>query len=224
MRHWLRVGAAACTVIVAMGCSRGPADGSGTTSSAATSALSGASGTAGIAPSGATAAAPGPAEQPLVEEREDGSVAWIVRPDGSVRVTVRDATGKPVPPPDVEGTLTIRDTTTPMRAEGEALVGAVGKLEDDLTDIAYSLKVKGTPWSGMIQVPVEGTSALLAEPKVTVPPGTVGPNGGVVDVVGDQRVEIVANKETGELRVYLLDDKLEVMPVGDAEITVGIVQ
>jgi hypothetical protein len=205
---------------IGLGCNRTGSDAAGGAASAAPGAGSGVSGSAASGSSGASSAA----GKPLVEQREDGSLAWTIRPDGSVTVKIRDAEGKAVAPADLEGTLTVREAATPMWAEGDGLGGAIGKLDDELTDVGYSVKVKGKEWSGMLQVPSEGTAALAAEPKVSVPPGTVGPNGGVVDVVGDQRVELVADSESGELRVYLLDDKLQVMPVGDAEITVGIVE
>jgi hypothetical protein len=205
---------------LATACNRASSDAAGSTASAASGA--------GLAtpPSVASgsAQASGATARPLVEEREDGSLSWIIRPDGSVRVTVRDATGHAVVPPEIEGSVTVREASTPMWNEGDALVGALGALEDDLTDVTYSLKVKGVPWQGALQVPSGGTDALVADSSVTVPPGTVGPNGGMVEVIGDQRVEILGDPAGGELRVYLLDDKLAVMPVGDAEITVGFVQ
>jgi hypothetical protein len=220
MRRWAWIGGLLLAAGLGTSCSRAASDGASGTSSAAPS---GAAAAATRAAGGSTAA-PAAAGKPLVEEREDGSLSWIIQPDGSVRVTVRDAAGKPVPPPEIEGTLTVREASTPMWTEGDALVGAVGKLEDELTDVGYSVKVKGAGWSGVLQVPSAGTEGLVAESKVTVPAGTVGPNGGIVEVVGDQRVELVADQASGELRAYLLDDKLEVMPVGDAEITVGIVE
>ena len=213
-----------CLVLSVVGlgaaCNRAAPDAAGGTTNAA-------SGAGAATPPGAasgSAAAPGSAARPLVEEREDGRLSWIIRPDGSVRVTVQDAKGQPVLPPDIDGTITVREAATPMWVEGDALVGALGTLEDELTDVAYSLTVKGARWQGVLQVPSGGTDALVAEAQVTVPPGTVGPNGGMVEVIGDQRVEIVGDPSSGELRVYLLDDKLAVMPVGDAEITVGFVQ
>jgi hypothetical protein len=198
------------------GCSRGAAD----ADAGAPSASAAASGSAQAGT--ATAPASFAASTPLVEQREDGSLSWIVLSDGNVRLTVRDGSGKLVLPSELEATLTVRDASSTMWAEGDLLAGAIGTLEDELTDFAYVVKVRGTSWTGLLQLPATGTDALVRASAVSVPAGTRGPNGGLVDVVGEQRVELVADAESGELRVYLLDERLQVMPVGDAELTVGI--
>jgi hypothetical protein len=42
-------------------------------------------------------------------------------------------------------------------------------------------------------------------------------------VVGGDRFEIVADDVTGEVRVYLLDAELEVVAIGEREVTLGVV-
>lgn len=161
----------------------------------------------------------------LVEEREDGSVAWRIASDGSVEVTVTDASGSELKPPDVGGTLTVNDADVELES---GLLGGlsakIGALESDLTEVRYRLAVKGKTWSGALHVPPGGTDALVAEPQVTVPEGTRGPHGGLVDVVGAQRVELLVDDATGEMRVYFLDENLEEMPVGDAELTIAVAE
>lgn len=174
-----------------------------------------------------SAANAGEADMPsrgLIEEHEDGKIEWIVRPDGKVRALVTTTDGKPIAPPNIGGSLTVAGKKVDLEAQGEALGASIPKLGAELTDIAYSLTVRGKEWKGMIQVPSGGTEDLITEPSVKVAEGTRGPNGGVVDVVGDQRVELVMDEESGEVRVYLLDEKLNVIPVGDAEVTVGLVE
>jgi hypothetical protein len=62
-------------------------------------------------------------------------------------------------------------------------------------------------------VPEGGTKALLDKPRKEIPPGTKGPNGGTVEVIGEHIVEVVIDEETDDLRVYFLNDKLEVIDV-----------
>src|SRR6185436_9437041 len=54
-------------------------------------------------------------------------------------------------------------------------------------------------------------SAKLAADN-PIPDGKVGPNGGVIQLVGEDRVEIVADKEgTGQVRAYFLDKDYKVI-------------
>lgn len=158
----------------------------------------------------------------FVEERDDGKLEWSVAPDGQVRVKV---TVNENAPSAVAGALLLDGQSYPLAGEGTALQASIPKLPpDDLTTIAYSLKVGDSTWDGALQVPPGGTRDLVAAPSVTVPEGTKGPNGGIVDVVDDQRVEIVTDEKTGEVRVYFLNDKLEVIPVGEAKAVAAFAQ
>jgi hypothetical protein len=173
---------------------------------------------------GATGSAVAEADQaPLVEEREDGKAEWMVQPDGRVRVRVVGKDGKAVR--DASGTVTVNAKAVPLVVAGDALVASVPPLEGALTEIAYALQVGGSKWTGSLHVPAGGTQELLQPPTVSVPEGTRGPNGGIVDVVGDQRVEILVDKESGEVRVFLLDEKLQAVPVtADTEITIAFTE
>ncbi|MEZ4298073.1 MAG: hypothetical protein R3B70_24185 [Polyangiaceae bacterium] len=160
------------------------------------------------------------AQAALVEERDEGKLEWVVEPDGAVRVKVTPNEGT-VP---VTGALLIEGESFALSGEDGSLAATGPKLTAELTTITYSLKVGDSTWEGALHVPPGGTADLVAAPSVTVPEGTKGPNGGVVDVVGDQRVEMVVDEKTGEVRVYLLDENLQPIPVGDATAVAAFAQ
>lgn len=164
---------------------------------------------------------PGSAQAGLVEERDDGKLEWIIDSDGNVRVEVTTNQGTAT---TIAGALMLEGQSYALTSEGTVLKTSIPKLTEDLTTIAYSLKVGDATWDGSLQVPPGGTKDLLEVPSVSVNEGTKGPNGGVVDVIGDQRVEIVTDEKTGEVRVYFLDDKLQPIPVGDAKAVAGFAQ
>jgi hypothetical protein len=56
-----------------------------------------------------------------------------------------------------------------------------------------------------------------------IPPGKVGPNGGVLEVVGNDTVEVVADKSSGQVRVYMLDASYKPIPIGARRVTLGFV-
>jgi hypothetical protein len=157
----------------------------------------------------------------LVEERDDGKLEWNVTPEGQVivRVTANDGA-----PPAATGALLVSGQSFPMNGDGTTLSATIPKLAGDLTTISYSLKVHDATWEGALHIPVGGTKELVAVPTVQVPPGTKGPHGGVVDVIGDQRVEVIVDPKTNEVRVYMLDEKLQAVPVGSASAVIGFQQ
>lgn len=161
------------------------------------------------------------AQSGLVEERDDGKLEWIITPEGQVRVLVTPNEGAAS---TLSGALMLEGQSYDLASKGTALEATIPKLAEDLTTIAYSIKVGEATWDGSIQVPPGGTKELVEVPSITVPEGTKGPNGGVVDVVGDQRVEIVTDEKTGEVRVYFLDENLKPIPVGDAKAVAAFAQ
>jgi len=165
-----------------------------------------------------------PGEHALIEQREDGRIEWRVEPSGRLRAQVFDKEGKLVAPSDVTGLVTVQGRPAKLEEDGQTLQANIGELSQDLTDVSYKLAVGDALWEGVLQLPPGGTEPLLVSPPATVEVGARGPNGGVVDVVGDQRVEILIDEDSGEVRVYFLDEKLQPMPVGDAEMTVGFVE
>jgi hypothetical protein len=52
---------------------------------------------------------------------------------------------------------------------------------------------------------------------------SVGPNGGVVQVIGTEPYEIVSDQQTGEVRAYLLGHDRKPLPIGTRKITLGVI-
>lgn len=176
------------------------------------------------------------ADDALVEEHDAGSVAWTVSADGSVKARVGDAEGKQIKK-DVSGTLAWKSPAADAKAEVKSialaldastglLVAAGPKLEADLTEVAYTLSVSGKPWSGTLHLPAGGTAELVASAKASAEAsaaleGKLGPHGGTIQIIGDDRFEIVADG-AGEVRVYLLGPDLKAIAIGERKITLAI--
>ncbi|MEP7120556.1 MAG: hypothetical protein ABJE95_06595 [Byssovorax sp.] len=167
----------------------------------------------------------------VTEDSDAGSITWSVTPEGKVVAALKSPDGKPITK-DVAGTLTFREPAGDAKVpatfdEKTGLVTASGpKLDDDLTQIDYALTVAGKPWTGTMQVPRGGTKSLADDAKVAVaiapPADKTGPNGGVIQVVGKDRLEIVADKGSGQVRVYVLDPDLHPVVVGDRKIRLAL--
>jgi len=169
----------------------------------------------------------------LVEEHDEGSIAWRIDGDGQVRAAVT-ATGGARIQEDVGGSLVWKmpdgeARTVPLAVDAKTglLVAKGPELEADLTEVDYTITVSGKPWSGVMHVPVGGTAALVAsadaaaEAKVEVE--AVGPHGGSIQVVGDDRLELVADATSGETRVYVLDVDLRPVHVEKRTLRMGFV-
>ncbi|WP_437734112.1 hypothetical protein [Sorangium sp. So ce1335] len=171
-------------------------------------------------------------EEPLTEEHDGGSVGWDIAPDGTVKAIVKTADGKPIDK-DVSGTLTWKgpngDAQVPLTLDAKTglLIAAGPRLEADLTEVKYNVVVSGNPWNGTLHVPAGGTRVIVEGAKKAekrpVPPGKTGPNGGVIQVVGDDIIEVVADKTSGQVRVYVLDANFKPVPIGDRKIKLGFV-
>lgn len=158
------------------------------------------------------AAAP---DQPFVEVNEEGQLSWHVEPDGDVSLTLGDKDGKALDAATSSCTLKVAGKETKLEVKDGELRGNIGALSGDLTTVEYTAKTpQGKTWKGVLHLPPGGTKDLATppDPKEAVAPGTKGPNGGVVDVVGGHRIEIVQDGSTGQIRVYFLNDKNQVMP------------
>jgi hypothetical protein len=171
------------------------------------------------------------AEYPYIEKHDNGSIHWDIDENGVTHAIVKTPSGDIAE--DAKGTVTFKTANGDVKANLEkdpdtgVLIAKGPKLADDITEVRYNVSVAGKPLAGAMHVPQEGTSALVAEAevaaKVEIPAGKKGPNGGVIQVVGDDVVEIVADKGSGETRVYLLDADFKVVPVGDRKVTLGFV-
>jgi hypothetical protein len=170
----------------------------------------------------------------LTEQQEPGSVTMSVAGDGQVKVLVKDRNGKPIEE-GVSGTLSARipgKQAPPVNAElkpeprsGGVLTASVPPFQEDLTEVSYEIKVGNDALKGVLHVPRGGTKELQESAKANADPsleGKKGPNGGILQVVGDDRLEIVADKTTGEVRVYVLDADLKPVAIGEREIKLAI--
>lgn len=174
-------------------------------------------------------------EEALTEQHPAATVSWVVTPEGEVKLGVKAPDGTPLDKP-VTGTITSKplDGTAPQGtaklAAGEkpgAYVATLPKLDADLTDVSYKLDVGGKPVVGTLHLPRGGTAQLVTNAKAVadakVPADKKGPNGGVIQVVGSDVLEIVADKSTGQVRVYVLDDDLQVVSVGKRKVKLAAV-
>lgn len=166
----------------------------------------------------------------IVQQNAKGTSTWIVGADGGVSALLKSPDDKPITG-KVTGTVTFAPpegspTTVPATFDAKTgVLTATGpKLDADITPVNYDLQVDGQPWSGAIGVPRAGTVELVDTGKLqaSIPDGKLGPNGGVVQMVGPDRVEIVANKTNGEVRAYVLDPDFHVVEPGDRKITIAL--
>jgi hypothetical protein len=175
------------------------------------------------------------AEGTLTEQHPAATVTWLVTPDGQVKARVKAPDGTPIEK-GVTGTVTakaIKKVERPVTVKLEPdtkpglYIATLPKLEADLTDVSYELAVDGKPVTGTLQLPRGGTQQLVTSAKasadVKLPADKKGPNGGIVQVAGDDVIEIVADKSTGQVRVYVLDDDFKPVVVGKRKIKLGFV-
>lgn len=175
------------------------------------------------------------AEGTLTEQHPAASVTWLITPEGQVKARVKAPDGTPIDK-NVTGTVTakpLKKVERPVTAKLEAdtkpgmYVATLPKLEADLTDVTYALDVNGQPVTGTLHLPRGGTKQLVTSAKAVaetkLPADKKGPNGGIVQVVGTDVLEIVADKSTGQVRVYVLDDDFKPVAVGKRKVKLGIV-
>ncbi|MFO0554803.1 MAG: hypothetical protein U0271_40880 [Polyangiaceae bacterium] len=195
---------------------------SGSSSSSTSASTSGSA----VAANSATAppAPEGTAADAIVLDRGDGKLEVAMSPDGKLALRAYDDKGTAIAPSDITGQVRPSEGTwVTVEPSDKGVKAQLPKLEQGLTTIELALTVKGNAWADTLDVPEGGTAALQEEPKVAIAEGTKGPHGGIVDVAGDQRFELVMDEETGDVRVYFLNDKLEEMQVPPGtEITLNI--
>lgn len=170
-------------------------------------------------------AAPISADSAVTEKNDTAEVTWSISPDGQVAAKVRNKDDLAITK-GVSGALTVKPpdggaaVTVPLTmGDGGYLTGQMPPLNADLTEVGYDLEVEGAKVQGVMHLPRGGTKELVESAKEAaaakkIAPDAKGPNGGVVQVVGDDIVEVVADKDSGAVRMYVLDDDLKVIPVG----------
>jgi hypothetical protein len=175
------------------------------------------------------------AESAVTEKNGDLEVTWNVTPDGQVTALVKDKDGLPVRK-GVTVTVTVKPqgggapVAVPLTPQGDAglLTGQIPKLDADLTEVSYDVQADAAKSQGTMHLPRGGTKELVESAREAAAAKPIakdqkGPNGGVVQVVGDDIVEVVADKGSGAVRVYFLDDDLKVIPIGKRKGKLGFV-
>lgn len=168
-----------------------------------------------------------PADTGVTERHDKAEVTLDVSPGGRVKAFVKNNDGQLIKK-GVTGSVTVKPlgpdatpATIPVSFHPDSglLLAQGPKLKHDLTEVTYDLQVDGARVQGTVHVPRGGTRELVegaeeAAKARSIAPDTKGPNGGIVQIVGDDIVEIVADKDSGATRMYFLDDDLKVVPVG----------
>lgn len=166
----------------------------------------------------------------MVELFERGSVAWNVESSGQVLAHIHhnddgDITEKSKGTIEWTENGETKSAALKFDSDRQALVAQGPALEADLTEIRYTLVTNDEPVSGALHVPAEGSESLMASvnasAKVSVE-GVAAPHGGVVQVVGEERIEIVGDDDSDEVRVYVYDASWKPIVVGGRKITVAI--
>lgn len=175
--------------------------------------------------------APGSPSSTIVEESDLGTITWRITQEGHVEAVVKRPDGAAVTK-EMTGALTwpsdAADDEREMTLDAEGRLVADGPpLAADLVEIDYALVIEGKPWNGVLHVPRGGTQAIDADARAdaaaNIDPGKKGPNGGVIQRIGGDLVEVVADSTTGEMRVYLLGPSYEVIDPGERRIRLGYV-
>jgi hypothetical protein len=180
--------------------------------------------------------APPPAidEQGAVREQHANAVVtFLVTPDGAVWARVKRG-DTVVDPEKMEGRLRVQPLgreTAPaehkLAKKADLLHADIGKLDGELTEIAYDVSVGDTAMQGILHVPSGGTKELVENAavaaKADIKADVKGPHGGVVQVVGEHVVEIVGKKDSGEVRVFLLDDDRKAVAIGRQRVKLAVV-
>ncbi len=166
----------------------------------------------------------------VVEAFTNATIAWVVDAEGHVRAQLRANDGA-VLTKDAKGTVEWtqagerRSAKLVYDPELKALTADGPPPNRDITELKYEVVASGEPLAGTLHVPVGGTAALAADAKLAegVKAEAVGPHGGVIQVVGEERVEIVSEDDSDEVRVYVLGDDGKVVDVGDRKVTLAVV-
>ncbi|MFO0660620.1 MAG: hypothetical protein U0165_12430 [Polyangiaceae bacterium] len=167
----------------------------------------------------------------MTERHDDAVTAWTVTPDGTVRVALKPSDSAPS---DKAATATVVAKPAGGAASGPIPLtydsasglhtGKIPALSADITEVSYEGTVGGKPIKGTLHLPKGGTDELINNGKAAsgkVGADKKGPNGGVVQVVGDDVIEIASDKN-GEVRVYVLDDSLKPVAVGSRKIKLAV--
>ena len=149
----------------------------------------------------------------FAEKSTAGTLHWNVDSQGLTQLVVENGAGA-IQKANVTGQLTFvtdggkKTHTVPLSLDAkEGVLRAEGpKLDDQVTEVRYALLLDGKPWTGALYVPKDGTQGLAEAAKDDPKPELAkGRHGGEVHVIDGQRYEIVADGDSGDVRVYLIE-------------------
>jgi hypothetical protein len=171
----------------------------------------------------------------ITEENNGVALAFSAAPNGKLKLFVKGPDGKPLDK-GVSGAVIVQGAEPKAEAVKVAfvpepktglLVAAMPELVDDVTEVKYELNVNDKPINGVLHLPAGGTKELEETAKVAVkvkiPAGQKGPNGGILQVVDDDVVEIVAGQKNGTVHAYVLDPSLKPVRLGDRKLKIAFV-
>jgi hypothetical protein len=160
----------------------------------------------------------------VVEGFDEGSAAFAFASDGPVKVAVADASGKPITPTDRKATLTYtipetgKTVEVPLQPDSDKhyLVANGPELSSVVTPVKYQIDGGARPWTGVLQLPAGGTKALNASAQLAATAHAtpiVGPHGGRIERIGKDDVELLMDKDSGEVRAWIIVDGKAIDPV-----------
>jgi hypothetical protein len=166
----------------------------------------------------------------LIERFDRGSVAWNVTEDGQVLAHVHNKAGTDISKDvkgNIEWTANGKVQTAPLAydASHESLVAVGPPLDQDLTEVRYNFVADTQPVVGALHVPMHGTSVIAVDTEAAAKvelSARVGPHGGPIQVVGEDRIEIVAEPNTAHVRIYVLDGDLQPVVIGKRRVTIAV--
>jgi hypothetical protein len=153
-----------------------------------------------------------------------------VNADGQVLARVHDKAGSNITKDvkgNIEWTANGKVQTAPLvyDATRASLIAIGPPLEQDLTELRYNFVADTQPVVGVLHVPMHGTSVIAVDTEAAAKvelSAHVGPHGGPIQIVGEDRVEIVAEPNTPHVRIYVLDANLQPVVIGKRRVTIAV--
>lgn len=149
----------------------------------------------------------------FTEKSAAATLHWNVEANGETQLVVEDESGTVVKK-EITGQIGFKPNgsgeaqTVPLTFDAKSGIGKADgpDLDGEVTEVRYALVVRGKPLTGSLHVPKKGTLALVAAAKAApASDDSKGPHGGTVQVADGVEYEVVADSDSGETRVYLVD-------------------
>lgn len=149
----------------------------------------------------------------FAERNASTTLHWNVAASGKTLLVIADEAGNALKK-DVTGQLTFKPEsggepkTVPLALDAKSGIASADgpALNGELTEVRYALVAADKPLTGSLYVPKQGTAGLVESAKSAAPAATEpGAHGGTIQVIDGKKYEVVADSESGEVRVYLID-------------------